>query len=80
MTCCRLYGSHVKGYADEGSDVDVCLILHEGAERAPIYRRVLTVGERLADLIIFGETPRYLRGTILEAHTVLYGDDLDYRL
>lgn len=77
-----IYGSHARGYADERSDIDICLILHEGADRAPVYRRVLTVGERY-DVVIFDEIPWYLRGAILEAHTVLYADDpddLDYWL
>lgn len=47
-----IYGSHIKGYADERSEIDVCLILSEGADRAPIYRRMLTAGERY-DIVIF---------------------------
>jgi len=77
-----VYGSHVKGYADERSDIDICLILHEGADRAPVYGRILTAGERY-DIVIFDEIPWYLRGAVLEAHTVLYADnpdDLDYWL
>lgn len=85
MRCCRpsgasSSGSHIKGYADERSDIDVCLILSEGADRASVYRRMLTAGERY-DIVIFDEIPWYLRGEILEAHTVLYADDpsdLDY--
>ena len=71
-----IYGSHVKGYAADRSDIDVCLILHEGADRDPIYGRILTAGER-CDIVIFDEIPWYLRGAVLEAHTVLYADDPD---
>jgi predicted nucleotidyltransferase len=71
-----LYGSHVKGYADERSDIDICLILHESADRAPVYGRILTAGDRY-DIVIFDEIPWYLRGGVLEAHTVLYADDPD---
>lgn len=77
-----VYGSRVKGYADERSDIDICLILHESADRAPVYRRMLTAGERY-DIVIFDEIPWYLRGAVLEAHAVLYADDpddLDYWL
>ncbi|WP_054847229.1 nucleotidyltransferase domain-containing protein [Methanoculleus chikugoensis] len=78
-----IYGSHVKGYADERSDIDICLILHESADRAPVYGRMLTAGERY-DIVIFDEIPWYLRGgAVLEAHAVLYADnpdDLDYWL
>ncbi|CVK32712.1 hypothetical protein KH990_09120 [Methanoculleus bourgensis] len=57
MRCCRpsgasSSGSHIKGYADERSEIDVCLILSEGADRAPIYRHVLTAGEHY-DIVIF---------------------------
>ncbi|WP_214021160.1 nucleotidyltransferase domain-containing protein [Methanoculleus sp.] len=69
-----IYGSHVKGYADERSDIDICLILHESADRTPVYRRMLTAGERY-DIVIFDEIPWYLRGAVLEAHTVLYAED-----
>jgi len=71
-----IYGSYVKGYADNRSDIDICLILNEGADRTPVYRRMLTAEERY-DIVIFDETPWYLRGGILEAHTVLYADDPD---
>ncbi len=77
-----LYGSHPKGYADERSDIDICLVLKEGVDRTPVYARILTVQEPF-DVIIFDEIPWYLRGAILEDHTVLYADDpadLDYWL
>lgn len=77
-----IYGSHAKGYADERSDIDVCLILNEGADRGPVYKRILTAGERY-DIVIFDEIPWYLRGGVLEAHRVLYAsdpDDLDFWL
>jgi len=77
-----IYGSHAKGYADGRSDIDICLIVNEGADRAQVYRRMLTAGDRY-DIVIFDEIPWYLRGGILEAHRVLYAsdpDDLDFWL
>ncbi|KAF5090233.1 hypothetical protein DSECCO2_18980 [anaerobic digester metagenome] len=77
-----LFGSHAAGYASPGSDIDLCLILNDGADRTAVYERMLLVPEGY-DIVIYDEIPWYLRGEILERHCTIYAedpDDLDFWL
>ncbi len=77
-----LYGSQVHGYADTTSDTDLCLILHDNADRTAVYTAILNA-EPQYDIVVYDEIPWYLRGQILEHHRVVYAedpDDLDFWL
>jgi predicted nucleotidyltransferase len=83
-----VYGSFIKGYADENSDIDICVIQKEGIgigiESKDLYDRILRVSanERY-DIVVFNEIPWYLRGEILENNEIIYAedeDDLDFWL
>ncbi|MDN5339544.1 nucleotidyltransferase domain-containing protein [Methanoculleus sp. DTU007] len=71
-----LFGSHASDYASPGSDIDLCLILADGADRAAVHERMLLVPEGY-DIVIYDEIPWYLRGEILERHCTLYAEDPD---
>ncbi len=77
-----LFGSRAMGYASPESDIDLCLILDDGADRTAVYEKVLLAGEEY-DIVIYDEIPWYLRGGILEQHCIIYAedpDDLDFWL
>ncbi|MDN7023548.1 nucleotidyltransferase domain-containing protein [Methanoculleus sp. FWC-SCC1] len=69
-----LYGSRVCGYADSTSDTDLCLILHDNADRTAVYTSILNA-EPQYDIVVYDEIPWYLRGRILEHHHVVYAED-----
>ncbi len=73
-----VYGSFIKGYADERSDIDICIIKKEGIDLKDLYDRILYVSanERY-DIVVFDEIPWYLRGEILENGKVVYAEDMD---
>ena len=73
-----VYGSFIKGYADERSDIDICIIKKEGIDLKDLYDRILYVSanERY-DIVIFDEIPWYLRGEILENGKIVYAEDMD---
>jgi len=82
IRCILLFGSHVTGYAGSTSDIDLCLIVADEANRSAVYDRMLTA-KRQYDIIIYDEVPWYLRGRILEQHCIVYAqdpDDLDFWL
>lgn len=71
-----VYGSVVKGYADRGSDIDICVIPKAGIDVNELYERILAVSaDERYDIVIFDAIPWYLRGEILEAHEILYAED-----
>jgi len=73
-----VYGSFIKGYADRGSDIDICVIEMEGIESKYLYKRILYLsGDERYDIVRFNEIPWYLRGEILEDHEVIYAEDAD---
>ncbi len=77
-----LFGSRAMGYADPHSDIDICLILDDRADRIAVHERMLLAPEEY-DIIIYDEIPWYLRGEILERHCIVYAedpDDLDFWL
>lgn len=62
-----IYGSFIKGYASENSDIDICVIQKEGVESKDLYGGILGVSaDERYDIVIFHEIPWYLRGEILE--------------
>ena len=79
-----VYGSFIKGYADESSDIDICVIKKGGASLRDLYQRILEVSaDERYDIVIFSEIPWYLRGEVLEDNEVVYaenGDELDFWL
>ncbi|MHC1602530.1 MAG: nucleotidyltransferase domain-containing protein [Methermicoccaceae archaeon] len=79
-----LYGSFIKGYADESSDIDICVIKKEGAPLRDLYQRILKVSaDERYDIVIYSEISWYLRGEVLEHNEVVYaenGDELDFWL
>lgn len=73
-----VYGSFVKGYADEKSDIDICVIKKEGIDLKDLYDRILYVSaNKRYDIVVFDEIPWYLRGEILENGKVVYAEDMD---
>ncbi|NLB00590.1 MAG: nucleotidyltransferase domain-containing protein, partial [Methanomicrobiales archaeon] len=77
-----LFGSRTMGYADPQSDIDLCLILNDGADRVAVHNRMLIAPEHY-DIVVYDEIPWYLRGRILEQHRIVYAqdpDDLDFWL
>ncbi|KAF5034272.1 MAG: nucleotidyltransferase domain-containing protein [Methanoculleus sp.] len=77
-----LFGSRAAGYAGPESDIDICLILNEGADRTVIYDRML-IAPAHYDIVVYDEIPWYLRGGILERHRIIYvenPDDFDFWL
>mgnify|MGYP000846282676 CR=1 FL=1 len=77
-----LFGSRVMGYAEPESDIDICLILSDSADRVAVHDRMLLAPEQY-DIIVYDEIPWYLRGRVLEHHRVIYAedpDDLDFWL
>ena len=77
-----LFGSRTMGYADPQSDIDLCLILIDGADRVAVHNRML-IAPGHYDIVVYDEIPWYLRGRILEQHRIVYAqdpDDLDFWL
>lgn len=77
-----LFGSRVMGYAGPESDIDLCLILSDSADRVAVHDRMLVTPEQY-DIVVYDEIPWYLRGRILEQHRIIYAkdpDDLDFWL
>ena len=73
-----VYGSFIKGYADEKSDIDICIIKKEGIDLKDLYDRILYVSaNKRYDIVVFDEIPWYLRGEILENGKVVYAEDMD---
>ncbi len=73
-----VYGSHVKGYADVSSDIDICVIKKQGADLKDLYKRILRLSQdERYDIVIFDKIPWYLRGEILENNEIIYADDGD---
>jgi len=69
-----LFGSRTMGYATPESDIDLCLILNDGADRTAVYERMLLAPEGY-DIVVYDEIPWYLRGGILERHCIVYAED-----
>ena len=73
-----VYGSLVKGYADERSDIDICVIKKEGIKSRDLYERILEVSaDEKYDIVEFNEMPWYLKGAVLEKKEVIYAEDED---
>jgi predicted nucleotidyltransferase len=73
-----VYGSLVKGYAGENSDIDICVIQKEGVDLNDLYERILEISaDERYDVVIFNEIPWYLRGEILENNDIIYAEDVD---
>ncbi len=69
-----LFGSRAMGYATPESDIDLCLILNDGADRTAVHERMLLAPEGY-DIVVYDEIPWYLRGGILERHCIVYAED-----
>jgi predicted nucleotidyltransferase len=73
-----VYGSFVKGYADRGSDIDICVIPKEGIDLKELYEQILSVSaDERYDIVAFTEIPWYLKGEILEDNEIIYAEDED---
>ena len=75
-----LYGSHARGTAGPGSDVDVAVLLDEGADRAQ--RRLelqASLGEAV-DLVVLNDAPVALAYRVLRDGVVLTSRDEQARI
>lgn len=72
-----LFGSQVRGDAGPRSDVDVCLVLADGAATAAGHKRLdyLTLAD--VDLSIFQSLPLHIRSRVLKEGRVLFVRDED---
>lgn len=71
-----IYGSHVKGYADKNSDIDICVVKKEGIDEKELFYKILSTSNKY-DIIIFDKAPWYIRGEIIENGKVIYAEDAD---
>jgi predicted nucleotidyltransferase len=67
-----LYGSQARQYADERSDIDICLIKPRNNE---ILGQVFQKVANKYDLKIFEDLPLYIKMEIIENYTIIYGDE-----
>lgn len=73
-----LYGSFAKGYADEQSDIDICIIKKKEVDAKFLYEKILYVmANKDYDIVMFNMIPWYLRGEILENGKIVYAEDMD---
>ena len=76
-----LFGSHARGEAAEGSDVDVCLVLMPGGEgptdQSAARLAYLAEGPDTVDVRVFQQLPLYVRERVLREGRVLYCRDVD---
>lgn len=73
-----LFGSHARGEAGPGSDLDVCLVLVSGCDRDRAFDTKLAYsGAFDVDLSLFHELPLYIRHRVLREGRVLFVRDED---
>jgi hypothetical protein len=72
-----LFGSAARGELAPHSDVDVCLVLHDGARmRSSASRKRLDyLGRFSLDIRIFQQLPLYIRRRVLKEGKVLFARD-----
>ena len=73
-----IYGSHVKGYADKKSDIDVCIVKKENIDEKKLFHEILNVSSEDYDIVMFDRIPWYLKGKIIEEGKIIYAEDRDY--
>ena len=71
-----LFGSHARGEAIRGSDVDVCLVVDASVED-PTDLRLAYLSRYDADVHVFQQLPLYVRVRILKDHVPLLVKDED---
>ena len=72
-----VYGSFAKGYANEKSDIDICIIEKEDADEKKLFQEILKVSNKKYDIVTFNKIPWYLRGEVIENGKVIYAEDMD---
>ncbi len=73
-----LFGSHARGEAGPGSDVDVCLMMTSTRDPDAAFRRKLSYsGTFDIDLVLFHELPLHIRRRVLREGRVLFVRDED---
>lgn len=72
-----LYGSHARGEAGPGSDVDVCLVLKLGFPREDLPAKAFACLGFDLDVRVFQALPLAVRRRVLQEGRVLYARDED---
>jgi predicted nucleotidyltransferase len=71
-----VFGSHAKGYAVPGSDIDVCIVTKEAPRAAICYHEIYpNVRMDLYDVVIFEHCDDDLKSEIARNHLVVYSKD-----
>lgn len=74
-----LYGSHVRGEAGPGSDIDLCIVAPQAADRAALWRNFIShLHDDRYDVRIFETLPLHIKMAVIEEGLVLHSrDDLE---
>lgn len=74
-----LYGSHIRGEACPGSDIDLCIVAPQAADRAALWRNFIShLHDDRYDVHIFETLPLHIKMAVIEEGLVLHSrDDLE---
>lgn len=72
-----LYGSFALGEAGPGSDIDLCLVAPEAADKAALWREFIShLSDSRYEVRIFELLPLYIKIAVIEEGLVLYSRDV----
>ncbi len=74
-----LYGSWARGEAEEGSDIDLCIVVPQASGRAALWREFVShLRDQRYDVRIFEMLPLHIKIAVIEQGVVLHSkDDLE---
>lgn len=72
-----LYGSHVRGEACPGSDIDLCIVAPQASDRAALWRNFIShLHDDRYDVRIFETLPMHIKMAVIEEGLVLHSRDV----
>ena len=73
-----LYGSHARGNAHAGSDIDVCIVAGPGRDPEAVLSAVYAkahLGAQPYDVRVFEDMPDWLRGQVFDGGVLVWARD-----
>jgi uncharacterized protein len=71
-----LYGSQASSEAGTGSDIDLCIVAPEAADKAALWREFIShIRDNCYDVRIFELLPLHIKATVIEEGLVVYSRD-----
>ena len=72
-----LYGSQARGEAGPGSDIDLCIVAPEAADKAALWREFIShLSDNRYEVRIFELLPLHIKIAVMEEGLVVYSRDL----